>query len=83
LIPASVRGLVYERSEMCLSKAYADRNGKRELLMEEITSLQVRGEKLLLTTLFGEQKEVGADIREINFMTHSIFLENLREYDPR
>jgi len=63
---------------MCLSKAYVDRNGERELLMEEVTSLQVKGEKLLLTTLFGEQKEVGADIREINFMTHSIFLENLR-----
>ena len=63
---------------MCLSKAYVDRKGKRELLMEEVTSLQVKGEKLLLTTLFGEQKEVGADIREINFMTHSIFLENLR-----
>ncbi|HEX74019.1 MAG TPA: CooT family nickel-binding protein [Dehalococcoidia bacterium] len=61
---------------MCLSKAYVDRNGERELLMEEITYLQVKGEKLLLTTLFGEQKEVGANIREINFMTHSIFLEN-------
>ena len=67
---------------MCLSKVYVDRNGKRELLMEEITSLQVKREKLLLTTLFGEQREVGADIREINFMTHSIFLENLREDDP-
>jgi len=50
--------------------------------MEEITSLQVKREKLLLTSLFGEQREVGADIREINFMTHSIFLENLREDDP-
>lgn len=68
---------------MCLSKAYIDRKGKRELLMEEVTSLQVKGEKLLLTTLFEEQKEVGANIREINFMTHSIFLENLSEDDPR
>lgn len=68
---------------MCLSKAYIDRKGKRELLMEEVTSLQVKGEKLLLTTLFEEKKEVGANIREINFMTHSIFLENLSEDDPR
>jgi len=65
---------------MCLSKVYVDRNGKRELLMEEVTCLQVKGEKLLLTTLFGEQKEVGADIREINFMSHSIFLENLDDW---
>jgi predicted RNA-binding protein len=68
---------------MCLSKAYIYRKGERELLMEEVASLQVKGEKLLLTTLFEEQKEVWANIREINFMTHSIFLENLSEDDPR
>ena len=64
---------------MCLSKAYVDRNGKRELLMEEITSIKVEDEKLRLRTLFGEQKEIGASIREIDFLTHSILLENLKE----
>ena len=64
---------------MCLSKAYVDRNGKRELLMEEIASVKIEDEKLLLSTLFGEQKEIGANIREIDFLTHSIFLENLKE----
>jgi predicted RNA-binding protein len=67
---------------MCLSKAYFDTKGKRELLMEEVASLQIKGEKLLLTTLFEEQKEVWANIREINFMTHSIFLEDLSEDGP-
>ena len=64
---------------MCLSKAYIDSNGKRELLMEEIVSVEFRDGKLLFKTLFGEQKEVGADIREVNFLTHNIFLENLGE----
>ena len=64
---------------MCLSKAYVDRNGKRELLMEEIASVKIEDEKLLLRTLFGEQKEIGANIRQIDFLTHSIFLENLKE----
>ena len=64
---------------MCLSKAYVDRDGKKELLMAEIASVKIEDEKLLLRTLFGEQKEIGADIREIDFLTHSIFLENLRE----
>ena len=63
---------------MCLSKAYVDRNGKRELLAEEIASVEIKGEKLLVKTLFGEQKEIEANVREINFLTHSIFLENLR-----
>ncbi len=64
---------------MCLSKAYIDRNGKRELLVEEVASVQVRNGKLLLNTLFGEQKEVKASIRQIDFMTHSILLEDVKE----
>ncbi len=64
---------------MCLSKAYVDRNGNRELLIEEVAFVKVDGEKLLLRTLFGEQKEIGASIKEIDFLSHSIFLENLKE----
>ncbi len=62
---------------MCLSKAYVDTDGKRELVMQEITSIGFEEGKLLVTTLFGEQKEIKANIREINFLTHSIVLENL------
>ena len=65
---------------MCLSKAYVDKNGKRELLVADIASVKIEDKKLLLRTLFGEQKVVGADIREIDFMTHSIFLENLDDW---
>jgi len=64
---------------MCLSKAYVERDGRRELLMGEIASLEVEGGRLLLKTLFGEQKEIGANIRQIDFLSHSIILENLRE----
>ena len=64
---------------MCLSKAYVDRNGKRELLMEEVVSLEVADGRLLLKTLFGERKEMGANIKQIDFLTHSIILENLRK----
>ena len=64
---------------MCLSKAYVERNGNRELLIEEVAFVKVEGEKLLLRTLFGEQKEIGARIREIDFLRHGIFLGNLKE----
>jgi len=64
---------------MCLSKAYFDRNGKRELLMEEIASVNIEEDKLLFKTLFGEEKELEASIRQIDFMTHSIILKNLKE----
>ena len=62
---------------MCLSKVYVDEGDKEGLLMEEIASLKTKGKKLLLKTLFGEEKEIEARIRQIDFMTHSIFLENM------
>ena len=64
---------------MCLSKAYVDKNGKRELLVADIASVKIEDKKLLLRTLFGEQKEIVANIREIDFLTHSIVLGNLKE----
>lgn len=66
---------------MCLSKAYVERNGDRELLLEEIASVQIEDNKLLFKTLFGEQKEMKASIRQIDFMTHSVYLENLKAED--
>ena len=62
---------------MCLSKVYVDRNGGRELLMEEIASVEIEDNKLLFKTLFGEQKEIEANIKEIDFLSHSLVLENL------
>jgi predicted RNA-binding protein len=63
---------------MCLSKVFVDRKGKRELLMEEVASVEIGGDKLLFKTLFGEQKEIEANIREIDFLSHSLFLEKIR-----
>ena len=63
---------------MCLSKAYVDKDGNLELVMEEVASVNVENGKLLFKSLFGEQKEIEANIRQIDFMTHNIFLKNLK-----
>ena len=63
---------------MCLSKVYVERNGERGLLLEEVTSLEVKDDRLLLKTLFGEQKEIEASIKEIDFLTHNIILASSR-----
>ena len=60
---------------MCLAKAYIGTNGENELLMEEITSVKAEGGKLLVTSLFGEKKEIAASIKEIDFRASSIVLE--------
>ena len=64
---------------MCLSKAYVARSGERGLLMEDITSVEIKDNKLLLKTLFGEEKEIEASIKQIDFLAHTIVLENLKE----
>ena len=64
---------------MCLSKVYIEKNGRRELVMEEIASLKPWKGKLLLKTLMGEQQEITASIKEIDFLTHSITLEDPSE----
>ena len=63
---------------MCLAKAYVSSNRKKELLMEEVASLKVKGGRLLVTTLFGEQREIEANIKEIDFLGSSVVLENVK-----
>ena len=60
---------------MCLAKAYLGSSGEDELLAEDITELKNNGGKLLITTLFGEQKELEANITEIDFKASRILLE--------
>ena len=62
---------------MCLAKAYIGNSGEKELLAEEIASVKVEGGKLLVTTLFGEKKEIEATIKEIDFRSSDIILEKL------
>ena len=64
---------------MCLSKVYIEKNGDKELLLEDVASVEIADNKLLFKTLFGEQKTVKAGIKQIDFMTHSIFLENSKD----
>ena len=61
---------------MCLSKAYFDRGGKKEILLEDVASIVISDGKIHLKTLFGEQKEISARIREIDLVGHSILLED-------
>ena len=60
---------------MCLSKAYVDRNGRMELLSEEVASLEIEKGKVLVKELFGEQKVIRANIKKIDFLNGKIILE--------
>ena len=60
---------------MCLAKAYAGEGEKESLILEDVASVRIEGNKLLLRNLFGEQKEVDGLIREINFQNSRLTLE--------
>ena len=61
---------------MCLAKVYLGGSSENEPLMEEITSIKSEGGKLVVTTLFGERKEIDASIKEIDFRGSNVILEN-------
>ncbi|MBE9482182.1 MAG: CooT family nickel-binding protein [Chloroflexi bacterium] len=63
---------------MCLAKVYVRKDSERELIMQEIAFVEVGDKKLLLSTVFGEQREVEANVKEINFANSTITLEKLR-----
>ena len=60
---------------MCLAKVYFGASSEDKPLMEDITSIKSVGDKLLVTTLFGEQQEIEAAIKEIDFKSSNIILE--------
>ncbi|HEY41591.1 MAG TPA: CooT family nickel-binding protein [Dehalococcoidia bacterium] len=60
---------------MCLSKVYFDRDGQKEIVLEEVASIVATGGKLQLKTLFGEQKVIDAHIKEVDLLAHSVLLE--------
>ena len=62
---------------MCLSNAYVKSNGERELLMEQVTSVDITGDKLVLKTLFGEQIEMVGKLRQVDFIANAIILEKI------
>jgi predicted RNA-binding protein len=66
---------------MCLAKAYVhavptDTEGK--LLMENVTRVEVDGDRVRLTSLLGESEELQAQIRSVNFADSRLVLESVR-----
>jgi len=60
---------------MCLGKAYLEKNGERELILESVALVEIKGKKLRLSSLFGEAKEIEASLKEIDFQSSRIVLE--------
>ncbi|MFH0941669.1 MAG: CooT family nickel-binding protein [Chloroflexota bacterium] len=62
---------------MCLSRAYLETNGKSELLMAEITRVEIAGDRLILKDLFGQQKEIGGRLKVVDFVANTMLVEKV------
>jgi len=59
---------------MCLSKAWMENAQHDPPIMEEIAKIEVYGSKLVIKSLFGEQRELEANILEVDFTCNKILL---------
>ena len=59
---------------MCLGKAYIEAGDKREMVLDSIALIEIDDTRLRLSTIFGDQKELDAVIKEIDFENSRIIL---------
>ena len=60
---------------MCLARIYRKQNEKDEIVFENVASVEISEEDILLTTILRETKELKGRIKKIDFANSSVFLE--------
>jgi len=60
---------------MCEANAYVLKDGKEELILESLDTVEQDDGTLKLTSIFGEQKTVKGDIRRMSLVDHKIIIE--------
>lgn len=60
---------------MCEAHAFLIKDGNEEKLMENVDQLEVDGDEIKMTSIFGEQKNIKAKIKSYNGTDSRIILE--------
>lgn len=60
---------------MCEANAYLIKDGKEELFMEALDTVEPDDGQLRLTNIFGEQKFVKGQIARLSLVDHKVFIE--------
>ena len=61
---------------MCEASAYLIQDGKEELILESVDTLDSEDGEITLGNIFGEQKRVKARIKSLSLVDHKIILEH-------
>jgi len=59
---------------MCASNVYVVRGEGEQLLMKDVAEIRVEGDKLVLTGLLGEKKEIEAELVRLDLEGHAIYI---------
>lgn len=60
---------------MCEARVYLASEDQEKEIMQDVVLLQPEGDLLLLANLLGEQKLVRGTIKKIDFLKHTVHLE--------
>ena len=60
---------------MCEANAYLVREGKEELILENVDIIEPENGKVFIRNIFGEQKLLDGKIKRISLIEHKIILE--------
>ncbi|MBW1701020.1 MAG: CooT family nickel-binding protein [Deltaproteobacteria bacterium] len=62
---------------MCESTAYVLKDGKEEMVLENVDFLENSEDQVKLVNLFGEEKTIRAKVKTLSLVDHKIVLEPL------
>ncbi len=62
---------------MCDIRAYIKKNGKEELILESVNLVRAEGEEVVLRNLFGEEKRVRGELREVSLVKNRLIVEQV------
>ena len=60
---------------MCQARVFLERDGKRELVAQDVIHLEESGEGVSLSTFFDEPVSVRAHVVSIDFLKHTVTLQ--------
>ena len=60
---------------MCESTAYILKNGKEELVFEDVDLLEYSDDGVKMVDIFGEEKTIRAKVKRFSLVDHRIILE--------
>ena len=63
---------------MCEATAYLLKNGKEEIILEDVDLFEADDGQIRLVSIFGEEKKVKARIKTLSLVDHKIILEDIK-----